>query len=300
MEEREQTRDDAGAPGTSRAYEARRAGVLRTSGALARFAASAYWRSARWTLGASARAGRRVVGAAASGQTPAELLRLTRADLRERARALLGIPDPLEDGVAGAGERKVESEREQARRSLRDRGAELLRRSADVNFEEDAHPAYARILDDLAPDEGRILRLLKLEGPQPSVDVRAGWLPLKVATELIASGLTMIGAEAGCRHLDDVPAYLSNLFRLGLIWFSSEPVEDPLRYQVLEAQPEVLEAVREAGRAHTLRRSVELTPFGKDFCELCLPFETAELEALGPSTGELGERDPDEGRDGAG
>lgn len=301
MDEREQVRDDAGAPGPpSRAYEARRAGMLRTSGALARFAVSAYWRSARWTLDASARAGRRVVGAAASGQTPAELLHVTRAELRERARALLGIPDQLDDGDAGAGERRVEWEREQARQSLRDRGAELLRRSADVNFEEDAHPAYARILDDLAPDEGRILRLLRVEGPQPSVDVRAGWLPLKVATDLVASGLNMIGAEAGCRHLDDVPAYLNNLFRLGLIWFSSEPVDDSLRYQVLEAQPEVIEAVRVAGRAHTLRRSVELTPFGRDFCELCLPVETAELEALGPSAGELGEPDPGEDRDGAG
>ena len=48
----------------------------------------------------------------------------------------------------------------------------------------------------------------------------------------------MIGAEAGCRHLDDVPAYLNNLFRLGLIWFSREPLADPLRYQVLEAQPD--------------------------------------------------------------
>ena len=49
----------------------------------------------------------------------------------------------------------------------------------------------------------------------------------------------MIGAEAGCRYLDRVPAYLNNLYRLGLIWFSREPLEDPLRYQVLEAQPEV-------------------------------------------------------------
>ena len=61
----------------------------------------------------------------------------------------------------------------------------------------------------------------------------------------------MIGAEAGCRHLDRVPAYLNNLYRLGLIWFSREPLEDPLRYQVLEAQPEVIEAMRgRPRRAH--------------------------------------------------
>jgi hypothetical protein len=90
----------------------------------------------------------------------------------------------------------------------------------------------------------------------------------------------MIGAEAGCRHVDRVPAYLNNLFRLGLIWFSREPLEDPVVYQVIEAQPDAQEAMRRAGRASTLRRSIHLTPFGTDFCETCLPLSTAELDAL--------------------
>ncbi len=122
-----------------------------------------------------------------------------------------------------------------------------------------------------------------LEGAQPAVDIRSGWIPINSASEMVASGISMIGAEAGCRVLDDVPAYLNNLFRLGLIWFSREPISDPLRYQVLEAQPEVVDALEKAGRGRTIRRSVELTPFGRDFCELCLPLETAEFEALGKS-----------------
>ena len=93
----------------------------------------------------------------------------------------------------------------------------------------------------------------------------------------------MIGAEAGCRHPDRVPAYLNNLYRLGLIWFSREPVPDPLRYQVLEAQPEVAEAMAKAGRSRTVRRSIHLTPFGRDFCELCLPADLGE-----PDPGEKG------------
>ncbi|MGH2983850.1 MAG: Abi-alpha family protein [Solirubrobacterales bacterium] len=265
-----------------------RGSLVRTAPALARFAVSAYWRSARWTLGASARTGRRVIRAAANGQAPAELLRSTRSELRERARRFLGIPEQEDTGEeAEPTAEMIAAEREEARKSLRERGAELLRRSADVNFEEDAHPAYARILEDLAPDEGRILRLLAEHGPQPSVDVRSGWIPLKAATELVAPGLNMIGSEAGCRHLADVPAYLNNLFRLGLIWFSSEPVPDPLRYQVLEAQPEVGEALAEGGRSRTVRRSVELTPFGREFCRLCLPAD-------------LGEPDPGEEGDGTG
>jgi hypothetical protein len=295
-------REPSGTP--SRVHEAGSNGVLRTAPALARFAAAAYWRSARWTLATSARATSRLMRAASAGQTPAEIFRSTRTEVRQRARQFLGVGDEEEDG----GEiemtpEAIAAEHARARKSLRERGAELLRRSADVNFEEDSHPAYARILEDLAPDEGRILRLLVQQGPQPSVDVRAGWIPLKATTELLAPGLSMIGSEAGCRHLADVPAYLNNLFRLGLIWFSSEPVSDPLRYQVLEAQPAVTEVMAEAGRARTVRRSIELTPFGKDFCELCLPEDTAEFEALAspkPSSGDAGEPGVGEDREGTG
>ena len=95
---------------------------------------------------------------------------------------------------------------------------------------------------------------------------------LPLASELVAPGLTMIGADAGCRDLDRVHAYLNNLNRLGLIWFSRESLRDPLRYQVLEAQPEVIAPLREGGRlSRTVRRSIDLTPFGVDFCEVCLP-----------------------------
>jgi hypothetical protein len=262
--------------------------LIRAVPGLARIAAAAYWRSARWTAKASRDATERVIKAATTGQEPAELFRSTGAEFRDRTRRLLGIQERPEERVAMDPDAGA-AEREQARQSLRERGAELLRRSADVNLEEDSHPAYTRILEDLAPDEARILRLLQEEGPQPSVDVRSGVIPLQSTSELVAAGLNMIGPEAGCRHLDDVPAYLNNLFRLGLIWFSRERLPDPRGYQVLEAQPDVSEALASAGHARTVRRSIHLTPFGRDFCELCLA-----------SPGEPGEPDAGEDRDGSG
>ena len=150
-----------------------------------------------------------------------------------------------------------------------------MRQSADVSYEEVFHPAYERILGSMAPDEARIVRFLCESGAQPSVDVR-GARRLSPTTDMIAPGLNMIGQEAGCRYLDRVPMYLNNLYRLGLLWFSREALEDPLAYQVLEAQPSVLEAMAEAGRSKTIRRSIHLTPFGNDFCSVCLPHEIAE------------------------
>jgi Abortive infection alpha len=188
-----------------------------------------------------------------------------------------GGPPPMtddEDDITDAEVVEVTEERPTAY-WLRERGADLLRRSAEVDTDEETHPAYARILGDLAPDEARILRLLATEGPQPAVDVRTGGPIGLLKDELIAPGLNMIGMEAGVRYDERVHRYLNNLYRLGLIWFSREQLEDQARYQVLEAQPEVSEAMEAAGRGRTVRRSINLTPFGEDFAQVCLPLEPA-------------------------
>jgi len=154
--------------------------------------------------------------------------------------------------------------------SLRERGNDLLKRSRDVWGTEDRHPAFDRILDELAPDEARILVMLLRDGPQPSVDIRTGGPIGMVNSQLIAPGLNMVGPRAGLRYLEQVPSYLNNLFRLGLVWFSREPVRDHLEYQVLEAQPDVLEALHSVRFAKVVRRSIHLTPFGEEFCRLAL------------------------------
>lgn len=260
-------------------------GPLEVAPAMVRLAAGVWLRTATWTFGSAIRAGRRVTHAVTSGESATELVEDAAGELRRSARRLLGINE-LADQLAevlppGAAPVSSNGDRPASEDPLRQRGAELLSRSADVAAEDGPHPAYGRILGSLAPDEGRILRLLALEGAQPAVDVRS-WRPLGVGSELVAPGLSMIGGEAGCRYPDRVPMYLNNIFRLGLIWFSREPVDDLQRYQVLEAQPDVQEAFDEAGRARTTRRSIRLTPFGEDFCESCLPLHTAELEALDP------------------
>jgi hypothetical protein len=222
------------------------------------------WRVLKWSVGSTLGTSAHVLKAIASGEPPAQVLQETALDLRSAARQALGVPGSNHETV-------MESTRHRGstREELRARGAELLYHSADVRFTEDTHPAYARILEELAPDEARILRFLAIEGPQPSVDVRTS-RPLGTGSELIAPGLSMIGLQSGVRNLSRTNAYLNNLYRLGLIWFSREAVE-PERYQVVEVQPEVAEAMKRGGRAQTVRRSIHLTPFGEDFCQICLP-----------------------------
>jgi hypothetical protein len=258
---------------------------------LVRIGFSAWWRTAGWAVDTYLETASRVMQAAASGEPPGQFFRSAGSDVRRYARSVLGIRDqpPPRPPRAQAATPPPPSPPPPPPRStnggratdasLRERGAQLLRDSADVDVDDDIHPAYDRILDQLAPDEGRILRMLAADGPQPAVDVRTG-RPLNVGSELVAPGLNMIGAQAGVRHLDRVHAYLNNLFRLGLIWFSREPLTDPLAYQVLEVQPEVVAAMKRAGRGKTIRRSIHLTAFGEDFCTTVLPIHTAEIDAL--------------------
>ena len=250
------------------------ADLLAAGPGLVRLMTGVGWRMTSWAVSSTRAATERVLRAAVEGESVAHLTSEAVDTVRQQALEVLGILDEGEDPAAALGHASHSTEH------LRERGRRLLAASADVHLEEPTHPAYDRILDELAPDEGRILRLLRDEGPQPSVDVRTAGTPVvQIGSEMVAPGLTMIGAHAGVRYADRVPAYLNNLFRLGLLWFSREPVQDLVRYQVLEAQPDVAEALRRAGRGRTVRRSIHLTPFGEDFCRTCLPGDSP----LGPT-----------------
>jgi hypothetical protein len=204
---------------------------------------------------------------AVAGESAAAIMHEASRDLRIAAWRALGIMGAADPRAAVA----QRADREHGTAELRRRGADLLRRSNDVHVTDDIHPAFARILTELTPDEARVLRFLYLEGPQPSIDVRTA-RPLGIGSELVAGGLNMIAEHAGCRYVEQVSQYLTNLERLGLISFSKEQVSNPQRYQVVEAQPKVTEAMKHAGRLpRAVHRSIHLTEFGSTFCETCLP-----------------------------
>jgi hypothetical protein len=252
---------------------------------LARLTIGAWVRTAQWTVGETARTGRYVARAVLSGESLPDLVDDARASLRR----LLGVNE-IEERISGlVGSRGPEGDKKSAGDApLRELGAELLERSSDVADGAPLHPAYVNILRDLAPDEARILRLLAADGPQAAVDVRT-WRLLDVGSRLVAQGLSMIGLNAGLQFPDRVPQYLNNLNRLGLIWFSREPLEGGTSaYQVLEAQPDVIDAIKGTGRARVVRRSVRLTAFGIDFCSIALP------ENAGPPTSEFVAVEPEE------
>jgi hypothetical protein len=239
--------------------------LVRNLPGLARVAVGASWKAFSWTVSSAVGLGTDVVKRTLDGDTPAQIVHDVSADLRTFAWRALGLQEDTDD--SGVPDRFSGATSD----DLRVRGENLLRRSADVTVAEEEHPAYARILSELTPDEARILRFLYLNGPQPAIDVRTN-RPLGIGSELVAGGLNMIAEHAGCRHVARIHPYLTNLNRLGLIEFSKEQVENPNRYQLIEAQPKVAEVAKRAGRAPRLiRRSIHLNAFGEDFCHTCLP-----------------------------
>ncbi len=262
---------------------------------LVRLAATSWLRTAEWGVVAGVKTGRRMLKAATNPQTAVEVAQGFAAasgviaDLAKAVSSGMPVPEAViqvstslsnSEQRAEAQEKQVELRQLRQQQSLREQGEALLARSRDVWNNEQGHPAYARILDEMAPDEGRILLLLLRGGPQPSVDVRTGGAVGLVSSTLVAPGLNMIGPRAGVRYLDQVPSYLNNLFRLGLVWFSREQLRDPLEYQVVEAQPDVLAAMHSVRSAKVVRRSIHLTPFGEDFCRTCLLPEGADVSEL--------------------
>jgi len=241
---------------------------------VARIAAATTQRATDYSLRSGIRTGTRMVRAAGQAESLEDLVEESREiafDEMERLGLDVGDRGGHRDDW-GDGNR-IETEA-----VLKERGARLLEMSADVDYDESVHPAYPHIIKQLTPDEARILRYLATEGPQPAVNIRdVGWVP--ISSDLVAAGLSMVATEAGCRHEDWTAAYMNNLNRLGLVWFSDEQVDDIKRYQVVEAQPHVKDAKDDCKRPKVVRRSIHLTPLGVDFCRMCLPIEVVSEDA---------------------
>ena len=256
-------------------------GVFRAAG----LAAGTAVRSGQWAVNTSYEVTKEIAQAALDGESSADIAERTGNALRSIARSALGVTEgsvreivsyvPTPTNGAGASTQPQHQQlamashlRSATTQELRRRGDALLARSADVYFTEDVHPAYDRILDELAPDEARILRFMALNGPQPAVDVRTN-RPLGIGSELVQGDLTSVPEQAGVRYPDRARPYLINLNRLGLTLTSDDPVVLS-RYMVLEVQPVVEAALKKAGRAPKIvRKSLRLTEFGEDFCRTC-------------------------------
>lgn len=157
------------------------------------------------------------------------------------------------------------------RRNLRQQGMELLKRSTALDDPEE-HPALARILTEISPDEARVIRFLATTGPHAVIDVVAHNPMTRKRRELVHN-FSIVGREAGCIRPDYAPIYLDNLARLGVAVIRDYRLRSQPNYDLLYCQPEVQDVKKPQGRLIRLRivhKGVELSGFGKVLYQNCL------------------------------
>lgn len=249
---------------------------------VAKVAGTSLWRVLSSFTKGSADAAAEIAHDVKSGEPITEIIDNQVELLRSSALQALGLDDGASASLSRSLRRVTSDE------DLKRLGNELLRISWDASRQpRTKHPAFALMLQSLTPDESRILRFLAVAGPQPSIDVRTK-TPFGVGSERLGGGFNLIADMAGCAWPDLDQHYLANLNRLGLVRFSEEPVEDFRRYSFIECQPKVAAIQAKARKTKTIYRSIYLSLFGRQFCEVC--FDLENYDAGGWTTDDRGDK----------
>ncbi|MDX1511359.1 MAG: Abi-alpha family protein [Nitriliruptorales bacterium] len=220
--------------------------------------------------------------------TDEEKLEELRHDLARQARDWLEVPESLAAGtIAGSAVSTVRGVMPEpgvdAEERLRRRFRDLLARSSDVG-DDYGEPALLEIVEQMSPDEARLLRFLAEEGPTPYIDLMRASV-VGTGSDAVLYHLSMAAERAGCRHPDRTQAYLENLRRLGVIALPKSPIDGHPDYQLLEGLDLYIQKAKEIradrnSRPRMRKGHIVLTALGQRLIEI----------ALGPNP-------PDEGED---
>lgn len=160
-------------------------------------------------------------------------------------------------------------------RNIRELYANLLSNSMNKVVKDGVHPAYVEIIKQLSPDEAKILYYMKNHPTIPIINLRAENQEHGGVT--VVSNFTNVGCLVGCENSNRTDEYLDNIERLGLVKNMGElaSLTDKTLYKPLEEDPYILWQMDEIRRNTILnipkikQGYVELTNFGKSFCQLC-------------------------------
>jgi hypothetical protein len=165
--------------------------------------------------------------------------------------------------------------------------ANLIASAMDKRTAAGAHPAFARIINELTSDEAKILRAIGPGRPVPVVNIDRAFLNdrgERISGDTPHESLSRFGHDAGCELPQMFPTFISNLVRLRLVEslapgtkFNSAEAEEA--YQRIETDPEVVALAKSydspPGQKHEfVRWGVKQTPLGRDFWKVCVqPYE---------------------------
>jgi hypothetical protein len=172
---------------------------------------------------------------------------------------------------------------------LRELFANLIATSMDAARSDLAHPSFVSMLQQITPDEARMMSHMAVVVREPAVQARCVVELFEgrgMSNRIVLARFNLLGIRAGCECPDRADAYITNLERLGLLLVSTGEgaisftnkaeykvlEEHPLVVKALEAQERrtVPEGVYRPDRRQIVPGLIMLTPLGRQFCDVCV------------------------------
>lgn len=151
----------------------------------------------------------------------------------------------------------------------------LLDRALEQSAADGRLALFDKLLDELVPDEARLLGALSDGSASPLVTIRAR--SRGGAGAPLLENASLIGRTANLTLASGTPIYVAHLLNLGLLQVGPEDPDLKEEYEILLADPTVLRALASATHgvvpARVERRTLTLSPLGRELWEATSPDE---------------------------
>lgn len=169
---------------------------------------------------------------------------------------------------------------ESARRLL----ADLVKSANTQTFEDAQQHLYIQLLNQLVPDQVRILSALA-DGKSHAMIHIAGGPPIGPIMRRVLENYSYIGRSASIRLEDMTPQYLDHLIRLGLVEAGPEDKSLEVKYEVMANDKNVRALGKKIEKEfrfppRILRRTVCATQLGRDLWHDCAPTDLTIQPAI--------------------
>jgi hypothetical protein len=180
--------------------------------------------------------------------------------------------------VAGPAPSPYDGKRGQGDAALGPRMRALLDQALANTPADSSRDLFHRILDQLSPDEARIIGALSDGHASPLLHVRP-LSPAGILGDPTLENASLIGKMANVSLPQLTPQYVTHLLTLGLVQVGPERSSLKDEYQILMADSGVLKASKKATRGPIApryeKRTLRLSPLGRELWAACFPEDGA-------------------------
>lgn len=161
-------------------------------------------------------------------------------------------------------------------KEIRELYEELLYNSMNSAVKKGVHPGFVEIIKQLCPDEAKILTYFKAH---PRIPIVSLWFAKDGGGAIQqVKKLSNVGELTECEYPNNISSYFDNLSRLGLLNINeNSPMHNKSLYEPLKKHPLIIDNSNNPllsafgfNTSRILEGYVELTDFGKTFCNICI------------------------------